>query len=222
MQPYFVPYAGYFRLFAAADVFVAYDCVQFPRRGWVHRNRLTDANGTLQWLTLPIKKSDRDTTRICDLRFVDQATLDFDACSRRYPALKRLDARYPTLTGNVFALRGDPIDYLVSTLQEVSALLGVARPIVRSSSLEIPAEIKAQERIIRIAQRLGATSYINAPGGRELYDDSAFQEVGLSLHFLSSYEGGQQSILERLATDDLEALIAEIQRNTRLAPPLAS
>ena len=29
MQPYFMPYAGYFRLFAAADLFVALDCVQF-------------------------------------------------------------------------------------------------------------------------------------------------------------------------------------------------
>jgi hypothetical protein len=39
MQPYFMPYAGYFRLFCAADVFVMFDCVQFRRRGWVHRNR---------------------------------------------------------------------------------------------------------------------------------------------------------------------------------------
>ena len=42
MQPYFIPYAGYFRLFAASDLFVIYDCVQFPRRGWVHRNKLIE------------------------------------------------------------------------------------------------------------------------------------------------------------------------------------
>ena len=53
MQPYFVPYAGYFRLFAATDLFVIYDCVQFPRRGWVHRNQLPGANGQPNWLTLP-------------------------------------------------------------------------------------------------------------------------------------------------------------------------
>ena len=57
MQPYFVPYAGYFRLFAAADVFVAYDCVQFPRRGWVHRNRLPTATGMSDWLTLPVRNA---------------------------------------------------------------------------------------------------------------------------------------------------------------------
>jgi WbqC-like protein family len=45
MQPYFLPYAGYSRLFAATDLFVVYDCVQFPRRGWVHRNRLVNTAG---------------------------------------------------------------------------------------------------------------------------------------------------------------------------------
>jgi hypothetical protein len=47
MQPYFLPFAEYFRLFAASDVFVLLDDVQFPRRGWVHRNRLHDRGGEL-------------------------------------------------------------------------------------------------------------------------------------------------------------------------------
>src|ERR1700750_1484658 len=68
MQPYFFPYAGYFRLFAASDLFVVYDCVQFPRRGWVHRNRLIDASGRLQWLTLPLEKAPQEVL-IRDLRF---------------------------------------------------------------------------------------------------------------------------------------------------------
>ena len=45
MQPCFVPYAGYVRLFAASDLLVVFDCVPFPRRGWVHRNRLPNARG---------------------------------------------------------------------------------------------------------------------------------------------------------------------------------
>src|SRR4051794_18580959 len=68
MQPYFMPYAGYFRLFQASDPFVIYDCVQFPRRGWVHRNRLADARGVNRWLTLPLAKAPRDVL-IRDLRF---------------------------------------------------------------------------------------------------------------------------------------------------------
>src|SRR5215212_9434208 len=68
MQPYFVPYAGYFRLFAASDLFVIYDCVQFPRRGWVHRNLLVDASGEARWLTLPIEKAAQNVL-IRDLSF---------------------------------------------------------------------------------------------------------------------------------------------------------
>src|ERR1700750_1478713 len=67
MQPSFLPYAGYFRLFAASDLFVVYDCVQFPRRGWVHRNRLPLASGDAGWLTLPVAKAPRDAL-ICNLK----------------------------------------------------------------------------------------------------------------------------------------------------------
>ena len=45
MQPYFFPYAGYFRLFAAVDTFIIYDCVQFPRRGRVHRVEVPGPDG---------------------------------------------------------------------------------------------------------------------------------------------------------------------------------
>src|SRR6185436_14958299 len=72
MQPYFIPYAGYFRLFAASDLFVIYDCVQFPRRGWVHRNRLPDASGAQRWLTLPLESAPQNTL-IRDLRFASDA-----------------------------------------------------------------------------------------------------------------------------------------------------
>ena len=68
MQPYFMPYAGYFRLFAAADLVAIFDCVQFPRRGWVHRNRLPGRNGETQWLTLPLQKATTGT-QINNLKF---------------------------------------------------------------------------------------------------------------------------------------------------------
>src|SRR3954463_1921481 len=84
MQPYFIPYAGYFRLFAASDLFVIYDCVQFPRRGWVHRNRLLDAAGREIWLTLPLAKASRDV-RIRDLCFSNDAGRILEDRMRRIP-----------------------------------------------------------------------------------------------------------------------------------------
>ena len=67
MQPYFFPYLGYLRLLRDVDYCCLND-VQFPRRGWVHRNRVTNNNGELDWLTLPIQKCERNTL-IKDLEF---------------------------------------------------------------------------------------------------------------------------------------------------------
>ena len=57
MQPYFIPYAGYFRLFQSVDLFVVYDCIQFARRGYVHRNQLPNFTDELSWITLPLAKA---------------------------------------------------------------------------------------------------------------------------------------------------------------------
>ena len=53
MQPYFLPYIGYFQLMAAVDRFVILDDVNYIKGGWINRNRLPARNGTM-WLTLPL------------------------------------------------------------------------------------------------------------------------------------------------------------------------
>ena len=40
MQPYFLPYIGYFQLIAACDVFVVYDNIKYTKKGWINRNRM--------------------------------------------------------------------------------------------------------------------------------------------------------------------------------------
>ncbi|SFU68942.1 WbqC family protein [Nitrosospira multiformis] len=213
MQPYFMPYAGYFRLFAAADVFVALDCVQFPRRGWVHRNRFTDQNGELQWLTVPLKKGDRDTTRICDLKFQDNAKMVLLEETRRFPTLRHIDETHRDLAELFFDLGNDPTDYLITTLTKMARMLGLKRPVMRSSILNIEPRFKAQQRIIEIAKQVGATCYINAPGGKHLYDEATFKRAGLTLDFLPDYRGRFNSILERVIEDGIDLVSEEIEQN---------
>ena len=40
MQPYFVPYIGYWQLMNAVDEYVIYDDVNFIKGGWINRNRI--------------------------------------------------------------------------------------------------------------------------------------------------------------------------------------
>jgi hypothetical protein len=217
MQPYFIPYAGYFRLFAAADVFVAFDCVQFPRRGWVHRNRFPTARGIDDWLTLPLRKCARDT-RIADLHFLPDADAVLEGNMHRFPILNDasrqaspfLGLLTPTGTGSV-------TDYLCAQLEATLALLNISCPIVRSTSLSIPPDLHGQARVIAIARELGATRYINSPGGRSLYQQEAFAEHRIALKFLTPYTVSNDNILTLLLTRPAASIAEELRRETVLA-----
>lgn len=208
MQPYFIPYAGYFRLFAASDLFVIYDCVQFPRRGWVHRNRIADQNGMNRWLTLPLEKAPQNLL-IRDLRFAPDAAALFAGRLRPF----RLSSGEHGVQQIIDTLRhpkGNPVDYIEDLLHEIVAYLGLSWNVVRSSTLHVPPSLRGQSRILEIARRLGARRYVNASGGKSLYDPVDFRDAGLELHFLPEYPGPAASILSRLLEEDRGNLLQDI------------
>ncbi len=206
MQPYFVPYAGYFRLFATADLFVIYDCVQFARRGYVHRNQLPNAGGKPQWLTLPLQPAPRET-RIDEMHFASDAPARLAAQCRRFPSLTPLPESWAALFA---AAKGPLVPWLQRSLEMTCAALGITTPMRRSSSLDLPGSLKGQERIIAICERLGASAYVNAPGGRDLYDATRFSAYGITLEFLPPYDGPKWSILHALMTEGSDATAARI------------
>jgi hypothetical protein len=216
MQPYFMPYAGYFRLFAAADVFVLFDCVQFPRRGWVHRNRFAMSAGQADWLTLPLAKCPRETP-ILELAFAADAEARLAALLGRFPQLEDARRRGSWLIDLVMNLRSRRIgDYLRGQLTELASFLGISRAVVRSSDLHIDPSLHGQARIIAIASALGARSYVNSPGGRELYDAATFARAGIELNFLTPFAGPNDSILTLLLSMPAETVAAMIRRETIL------
>jgi len=210
MQPYFIPYAGYFRLFAASDLFVVYDCVQFPRQGWVHRNRLVDTSGKERWLTLPLAKAPQQVL-IRDLRFAPNAKAEFLDRLRPFSlAASDADAAGPVIEA-LHAVGGHPVDYIVCLLERIVTYLGLPWTVVRSSSLNLPASFRGQDRILEIARRLGAGRYVNASGGLDLYEPAAFANAGIELKFLPVYPGPSVSILARLLREDRASLGGDIR-----------
>jgi len=210
MQPYFIPYAGYLRLIAASDVFVAFDCVQFTRTGWLHRNKLHDNKGQLNWLTLPLRKAPQSVL-IRDLMFRDDAAAILAQEVRRFPAVHAaLPKGFSALPALLLEPVGSPVDYIERLLVWAAETLDLPHRIIRSSSLGIAPEVRGEDRILAIAAALGATGYVNAPGGVHLYDANRFRERGVDLRFLSPYLGPLHSILERILTEDIPSLRAEI------------
>ena len=56
MQPYFLPYIGYFQLLNAVDEFVLYDNIKFTKKGWINRNRILDPSGKDEMISISLKK----------------------------------------------------------------------------------------------------------------------------------------------------------------------
>lgn len=219
MQPYFFPYAGYFRLFAAVDHFVIFDCVQFPRRGRVHRTQVPGPAGGIEWLTLPLARQPRDVL-IREIGFAADARARFDRRLERYPWLSAGSG--PTaenVRDLLFGALGSAIDFLEAGLRLVVGELGLEAEISRSSELGLSPSLRGQDRVIAAATAVGATTYVNAPGGRSLYTPEPFERRGLELVFLSPYEGRFPQLLPALLAETPASIREDVLATTELRAP---
>jgi len=210
MQPYFFPYAGYFRLFSCVDQFVIFDCVQFPRRGRVHRTEVPGPNGKTEWLTLPLARQERSIL-IRDLQFAADARRELDKRLARHTWLLGAEGpRAERIREYLFGPLGSVLDFLEQGLRLVLDVLGFESAITRSSVLGIEPTLHGQERVIAIVNEVGGTAYLNLPGGRTLYRGDAFAEQGIELSFLPPYSGRYFQLLYSLLEHPPELLRRDI------------
>ncbi len=219
MQPYFFPYAGYFRLLAAAETFVIFDDVQFPRRGRVHRCEVPGPGGALEWLTLPLARQARDVL-IKDLAFAAEARDAFDRRLARLPWLATTRGAWAErVRAHLFGPLDNVATFLETSVKLVAEALDLRPRLLRSSMIGVDRDRKGADRVIAIVRSLGAGVYINAPGGRALYRAADFQRNGLELKFLAPYPGARASVLPALIGGDVAALAQDVRRTARLVEP---
>jgi len=191
MQPYFFPYIGYFQLIAAVEKFIYRDDVQFIRRGWVHRNRLL-IEGKAKYLTIPCRKGSQHRT----IDKVEHALDNGQKITRSY-LLHQVESYYSKAPffKNVFPLvqkvlsLASPkvIDISIKSITETCTYLGLIPPMERSSEIKYRKQGMVGE-LIDICKQYDANYYINALGGKQLYDKDEFSEHGIELKFLEPGE----------------------------------
>lgn len=192
MQPYLFPYLGYFQLVDAVDTFVFYDDVTFIKQGWIARNRLL-VNGRPTWFTVPL-------ARISSSRLIGDTKIRRDLYprwQRKLIATLRLHYGDSPDLAEVVALvegtLGDPPPDIASlamrSVRNVAAYLGIDTPLAISSRDFPTADARGAHRILEICRAAGAATYVNAPGGVDLYDRDEFAASGIDLRFLHPAAG---------------------------------
>jgi hypothetical protein len=186
MQPYFLPYIGYFQLIKAADMFVYYDDVTFIKQSWINRNRII-LNGREFLFTLELQgaSSFRNINAVSVGRNRTRLLKTFLQAYRDAPYFKDIE---PILLSIMSSAEINLPDYIIETHHNILNYLGVEVKTMKSSSIEKDHSLKGQGKVIEICRRLGAVEYINSPGGKTLYSKQDFTDNGIKLSFLQPLE----------------------------------
>lgn len=186
MQPYFFPYIGYFQLISAVDVFIVYDNIKYTKKGWISRNRMLQ-NGCDVMFSLPLK-SDSDYLDVCERKLAENFNRDkllnqFKGAYRRAPYFVNT---FPLLEQIVRYEETNLFGFLHHSIIKICEYLGVATEIRVSSDIAIDHELKSQDKVIALCEAVGASTYVNAIGGMELYSKDVFREKNIDLKFIQS------------------------------------
>jgi len=188
MQPYLFPYLGYFQLIHSVDTFILLDDVAYVNRGWINRNRIL-VSGNPHTFTLPLSGASQNR-RICDLTVAATyhrwrgkflTTLRY-AYSRAPFSELGIQSVEKALATESLPL----VPLLANTIHFLMMLFNTNRKVLLSSEVPHSNELTGQDRILGICRALDAETYVNLPGGKELYSRKTFAASGVELCFLSS------------------------------------
>lgn len=184
MQPYFLPYIGYWQLLNVVDEFVIYDNIQYTKKGWINRNRyLLDGKDRL--FTIQLEKSS-DYLNICDKRISAQfdSTKVLNQIHSAYHNAPYFDDVYNLLHRILCFPSTNLFEFIQYSITQIAIKLNITTKIICSSSLPIDHDLRSPDKLYSICNSIGAKRYINPQGGQTLYDKSEFRKHGIDLFFL--------------------------------------
>ncbi len=186
MQPYFMPYIGYWQLMAAVDTYVIYDNIQYTKKGWFNRNRILQ-NGEDVYVTIPLRK-DSDFLNVNQRSIADS----FD----RIKLLNQIKSNYhkapfflniyPLIENIIMYPKYNLFDYLFNSISLVKEILSINTKLIVSSTIDIDHSLKGKDKVLAMCKSMHATEYYNSFGGIDLYNKSEFNDAGINLKFLQA------------------------------------
>lgn len=187
MQPYFLPYIGYWQLLNAVDRYVIYDNIKYTT-GWINRNRLL-LNGKDDMFSIPIKK-DSDYLDIVERRVSE--SFDKPKLLRRvsnsYNKAPYFSDAFPVIEKIIEFTSDNLFIYILESIKEICNYLLIDHSkLIISSTISIDHTLKAEHKVLALCKELNADEYINAIGGMSLYDKNTFSDQNINLKFLRAF-----------------------------------
>lgn len=161
-QSYLFPYMGYFDLIRTVDKFVLYDDAKYMKGKYINRNFFPDV------FTFRLKKHS-DYAKINECYFHD-----IEADKELFLQKTKLEKSRKYL--DLMRQEYDLAHNIHLTLEAICKDLGINTPFYRSSDI---LHRKFSDGLVDIVKHLGGDTYVNAPGGRALYNQEMFGDIKL-------------------------------------------
>ncbi|MBI4246318.1 MAG: WbqC family protein [Candidatus Rokubacteria bacterium] len=179
-QPHYLPWLGYLAKWAAADLFVVLDTVQYEKNGWQNRNRIKTSAGP-RWLTVPVRvhfgmalsEVEIDTGQPWarrHLRALEHAYARERGWSRHADELRALYARDWTHLAPLAA----------ASAEWLARAVGITTPPRLASALGV-ATADPTGRLVALCRAVGATTYLAGREGVRYMDLAQFAAAGIEV-----------------------------------------
>lgn len=185
MQPYFMPYIGYWQRIHAVDQHVIYDDVNYIKGGWMNRNRILIA-GKPHFLSMNLNGASPNKL-INEVEVNPNPVLQTKMLRTLEQGYKKAPYFNEAMTCLEPILRNAETNlakYLEFQIREICKYMGIDTEIIMSSDIDKDNSLKGQDKVIEICKKQGASTYYNAHTGMELYSSEDFKKEGLELVFI--------------------------------------
>lgn len=189
LQPFYIPWRGYFHQIEKADVFIFFDDVQYEKRGWCNRNRIKTANGA-RWLSIPVLNKNSIIENIP----INEIKIDADQNvwhEKHWKTLRQsyqkapFFSQYESLLMDFYArdyelLADLTIDLTIALARE----LGIEKTEFRRAS-EFAADGVKTDRLLFLLNKIGATHYITGAAAKNYIENEKFAEAGIEIEYMT-------------------------------------
>jgi len=231
MQPYFFPYLGHFALIASVDEWVVFDVTQYTPKTFMNRNRVLHPKSGMMYVTVPLANSSNS------IKTSEALVLDMEEAKRsiagklsHYKKNAPYYHRVQKIIEEAFdgARDSSLVSLNVSALVTVCEYLGIPfrYRVCSELTLDYPERLGPGDWAPFICDALGASEYVNPVGGKDLFDVSRFQNIGVKLLFadFSEFQYSTDpyiyepnlSILDVMMWNSPENIVAELSKGMNL------
>lgn len=187
MQPYFLPYIGYFQLVSAVDHFVFYDDVNFIKRGWINRTNIIAKEGK-QMLSISLSHSSQNKL-INEIELAGSQDKILRSIQNSYRKAPFYNDVFPILESCIKAPYALISEYAANSIKTISNYIGLSVEFSFSSKFHNSTTgYEKARRLMDICRKENADTYVNPKGGMAIYTKEEFLKVGIDLYFLNTKE----------------------------------